>query len=114
QKLSLQFAAIEHSRFRGTSRVANDDVFYLATAELADRIEVGHHVQVIEREHDHGDANTLGTGDFEEVSRVERLRQLAVQMRTGVHQSYWHGRDLPQNRDELVEIVSLAAQRDKL
>src|SRR5205807_1647375 len=59
QKFPLQFAAVEHSGFRGASGVANDDVFNLTAAELAGSIEVGHHVQVIERKDHHRDADAL-------------------------------------------------------
>ncbi|HEV8524406.1 MAG TPA: hypothetical protein VGQ71_07885, partial [Terriglobales bacterium] len=70
---------VEHSGFRGTGWVANDDVLHLVAAESADRIKVRHH---------HGDANTLRAADFKEVGRVKCFHQLPVEMRSRVHQGY--------------------------
>src|SRR2546426_4434099 len=47
--------------------VANHDVLHLVGAELADRVEIGHHVGVIKGEHHHGDADALSARNIEEM-----------------------------------------------
>src|SRR5438132_12685617 len=114
QQLPFEFATVEHSRFRSASRVANDDVFNLAAAELADCIKVGHHVEVIERENHNRNADALRVCDFKEMRGMKRHNQLAVQMRSRIDECDRRGGYLSQDRNEFVEIVGLARQRDKL
>src|SRR6266480_7512600 len=114
QQLPFEFAAVEHSCFRRTGWVTNDDVLDLAATELTDRIEVGHHVEVIERENHHCDADAVRVGDVKEVRGMKRLYQLSVQVRSRINERNQRGGYLSQDRNEFVEVVRLTVQWNKL
>ena len=86
----------------------NNHIIHLFAAELADSIEVAHHVQVIQRENHQRDADVLRAGDVKEMRGPECLHQLRVQMRPWINYRDRFGGGFPQNRNEFVQVFGLA------
>jgi hypothetical protein len=90
-------------------RVADNDIIHLPAAELANRVKVGHHVQIIQGKHHERDADVLRAGDVKEMRGGKCLHQLRVQMRPWVNQRDGFGGGLSQNQNEFVQVFGLAA-----